>query len=85
MTVQELKEIISDLPNEMEVIIQKDAGGNGYSPAAYADPDCVYVPDGTYFGEVYSTKWSAKDASMEEYEWDQIKSRPKALVLAPTY
>lgn len=83
MTVKELKDAISALPDEMEVILQKDSEGNGYSPLAGADPDAVYVPKTTWFGEVYDTKWTADNAGMTEGDWNQIKSKPRALVLYP--
>ena len=32
MNIKELKELIKDLPNDMEIIIQKDSEWNGYHP-----------------------------------------------------
>ncbi len=83
MNIKELKEIIANLPDEMEVILQKDAEGNGYSPLEEADPDAVYIADSTWSGDVYSMEWSADDACMTEKEWKEIKSMPRALILAP--
>jgi len=83
MTVKDLKAAIKDLPDDMEVILQKDSEGNGYSPLADVDPDAVYVPDTTYSGEVYDTKWSAYDAGMDDEEWKEIKAKPRALILYP--
>ena len=83
MTVKELKEAISNLPDEMEVVLQKDAEGNGYSPLAGADSDAVYIPDSTWSGEVYSMEWTADDACMSDDEWKEIKSKPRALILWP--
>ena len=67
----------------MEVVLQKDAEGNGYSPLAGVDPDAVYIPDSTWSGEVYSMEWSADDACMSDDEWEEIKSKPRALILWP--
>ena len=41
MNVKNLKEAIANLPDEMEVILQKDSEGNGYSPLSGADADAV--------------------------------------------
>lgn len=84
MTVKELKEAISRLPNEMQVIVQKDAEGNGYSPLAGVDADAVYVPNSTYSGDVYSTNWTAADAAMSQSDWDKTKMMDRALILYPT-
>lgn len=83
MNVKELKEIILNLPDEMEVIMQKDAEGNGYSPLRGADPDCVYIPETTWYGEAYPTEWTADDAGMSKKEWEKILSKPRVLVLHP--
>lgn len=83
MTVKELKEVIANLPDEMKVILQKDSEGNGYSPLAGADNETVYIPESTYSGDVYSMRWTADDACMNEEEWDEIRSKPRALILYP--
>jgi hypothetical protein len=84
MNIKELKEAIENLPDEMEVILQKDSEGNGYSPLAGADPNAVYITETTWSGDVYSMDWSAEDACMDEEEWDDLKEKPKCLVLYPT-
>lgn len=83
MTVKELKEAIANLPDEMEVVLQKDSEGNGYSPLAGADHDAVYIPDSTWSGDVYSMEWTADDACMSDEEWEEIKSKPRTLILYP--
>lgn len=83
MKVRDLLESIKDLDPDMEVIIQKDAEGNDYSPLSGVDSDCIYVPDCNWSGQVYDVNWSADDADMEEDEWEEIKLMPLALVLAP--
>ena len=84
MNVKELKEALEELPDDMEVILQKDAEGNGYSPLADADPDCIYFPETTWYGEVRSLRHSAEDHCLEEDEWEDMKrDNPRALVLAP--
>ena len=84
ITVKDLKEMIESFPDEMEVILQKDSEGNGYSPLAGVDGDAVYVPDSTYSGIVYSMNWTAKSACVEDEKWEEIKLKPKSLILYPT-
>jgi len=83
MNVKELKEAIANLPDDMEVILQKDSEGNGYSPLAGADPNTVYVPRNTWSGEIYSTNYEASEHCLEEEEWEKLKAGPHALVLFP--
>lgn len=84
MTVKELKKELENLPDDMEVILQKDSEGNGYSPLSGVDAAVVYVPDSTWSGDVYSVEeWSADDACMDEDEWAEIKTKPRAAVLFP--
>lgn len=83
MTVKELKEAIAFLPDEMEVILQKDSEGNNYSPLYAVDNDAVYIAETTWYGNVYSMEWTSDDACMTDEEWFNIKSKPRALILAP--
>lgn len=80
MNIKELKEAINSLPDEMEVVLQKDPEGNGYSQLSGADPDAVYIPDEQ---EVFSMDWTAEDACKSEEEWAEIKAKPRALILHP--
>jgi len=83
MKVKELIAELSEMDPESEVILQKDAEGNGYSPLRGADPDCVYVAENTWSGEVYSLEYTADDCCMEETEWEALKAGPKCVVLHP--
>jgi hypothetical protein len=83
MNVKQLMDALAGLPDDMEVIIQKDAEGNGYSPLYEVDPDAVYIPETTWYGDVYGTEWSADDACMTEEEWAEILEKPRALILHP--
>ena len=84
MKIKELKEAITDLDDEMEVVMSKDGEGNSYSPLADCDQDAIYISETTWYGEVYSTDWSAEDACMEDDEWEKFKaSHKRCLVLAP--
>ena len=81
LTVKSLKEIIANLPDDMEVVVQRDSEGNGYKTAYAADPDCVWSPDGE---SIFSTNYSASDNCMEEDEWETLKkTAPRVLVIAP--
>ena len=83
MKVKELIEALASCDPEAEVILQKDAEGNGYSPLHAVDHEAVYFPDSTWSGHVYSTTWSADDACKSEEEWQDILRKPRCVVLAP--
>lgn len=82
MNVKELKELLKELPDDMEVILQKDSEGNGYSPLYGGDDECIYISEESWYGEVKSLRWTADDACMEEDEWEEFKqNNPRCLVL----
>lgn len=85
MKVSELISQLQSMPQDAEVILQKDAEGNGYSPLSEADCDCIYVPRSTYHGEVLSTKWTWQEADIYSSEqWEEFKrDNPRCVVLAP--
>lgn len=83
MKIKDLIEQLKDLDPEMEIVLQKDAEGNGYSPLAGADENCVYIAETTWYGEVYDTTWTSDDADMDEEEWAEILARPRCVVLFP--
>jgi len=85
MKVRELIEELSCMDFEAEVVLQKDAEGNGYSPLSGVDHDCVYVAENTWSGEVYSLDNTADDNCMDEDEWEVLKAKPKCVVLFPVY
>lgn len=72
MRSHELAKILLESP-DCELIMQKDAEGNGYSPLSGVEMDVVYIPDTTYSGEVYSKEYTADDNCMEEDEWEEYK------------
>ena len=83
MNIKQLKESIANLPDEMEVVLQKDSEGNGYSPLKGVDSDAVYIPYNTWSGDVYSIGWTSDEADMSDKEWQEIKSKPRTLILYP--
>ncbi len=85
MKVFELIEFLKGCDQDSDVIMQKDPEGNGYSPLAGADNECVYVQESSYSGEVYSVSDSADDNLMEENEWQELLTGPRVVVLWPTY
>jgi len=89
MNVKELIKELLKMDPEMEVIMQKDGEGNGYSPCAGADGDAIYIAESTYSGEVYDASWSAEEAGFDwnedsEKEWKELQKGPRACVLFPT-
>jgi hypothetical protein len=85
-TTMKVKDLIRELKlldPEMPVILQKDSEGNGYSPLAGTDENCVYVADSNWSGEIYDTTWTAEEALMDEEEWAEIQKQPRCVVLFP--
>jgi len=84
MKLKELKSLLNEMDDEMEVILQKDGEGNGYSPLAGVDNNGIYFPDTPWSGEVYSLDWAAYEVGMEEDEWEEIKkNNNRVLILYP--
>lgn len=83
MKVKALMKLLESFDPESQVILQKDAEGNGYSPLAGADHDAVYVAETTWSGDVYSTGWTADDACMEPDEFKKLMKRKRCVVLFP--
>ena len=79
MKVEELRKALLDLPPDMEVMLQKDAEGNGYNELRIVDTDGVRIGN----DDVYSASWSADDASMDPDEWAEALRKPRCLVLSP--
>lgn len=84
MLVKELIEYLKEMPQDALVVMSKDAEGNCYSP--FSDmANAVYVPTTTWYGDVYSLDWTAKDVGMEDDEWEKFKKEHQAcIVLWPT-
>ena len=83
MKSHELAAELLALP-DMDVILQKDAEGNGYSPLSGLDNNAIYTAESSYSGEVTDTNWSAGDACMNEEEWQEFKdNNPRCIVLFP--
>lgn len=55
ITVQQLCDILHDMPADAIVIVSKDAEGNGFSPLPdeYWWSEGMYAPDTTWCGEYY--------------------------------
>lgn len=81
MTIKELKEVIKNLPDNMEIIMQRDSEGNGHSPLGGVDSNSVYEAQSKWDGYAYSLEHD-KDF-IDKKRWDIIKSKPKVLVLFP--
>lgn len=54
LTVRDLRESLAELPDDMLVVMSKDAEGNGYSPLAEV-AQSMYLADSTWSGETYPT------------------------------
>lgn len=54
MNVEELRKFLESYPDDVEIILQKDSEGNGYSPLDGAD-EAMYVAETAWSGEAYMT------------------------------
>jgi hypothetical protein len=45
MKVKQLKEILSEMPDDALVVLAEDAEGNGFSPVGSYNTDMKYLPD----------------------------------------
>lgn len=61
MNVKDLKNAIENLPDDMDVIIQKDSEGNGFSPLEGWTTDVAYYPKSTWSGEIGEVDDSNED------------------------
>lgn len=85
MKVKELLELLRGIDPEREVILQKDAEGNGYSPLVGVDDNAAYIPDTTWSGDVRRQTLSEADIARGFGE-DDLTADPSAvpaLVLYP--
>lgn len=83
MKVKELVAELQEMDPDAEVILQRDSEGNGYSPLAGADSDCIYVKNNEWDGAVFDTTWTAEDADLTEDEWEEMLELPRCVVLYP--
>lgn len=83
MKVSELIEALSELDQELEILLQKDGEGNGYSALGCLG-EAIVVKE-KYEYHVYDLGWSADDCCLDEDEWEQMKSDKslRMLVLSP--
>lgn len=85
MNIKQLKEVIKDLPDNMEVVIQTE---REYEfdplkavPLVTANSNVIYQPKR---GNAYLIEWSAEEACWEEEDWEELKTQPKSLLLSGT-
>jgi hypothetical protein len=82
MKVKELIEELQKLNGESEVVLQRDAEGNGYSPLCGVDGESIYVPDSTWSGQVYPVE-NIEDYVEEPEDIKEILKNDKCVVLWP--
>ena len=84
MNVKQLRELIADLPDDMEIICSADAEGNGYSDLSGAWQG-YYKSEGYRDGYVIGTDepFSDYEELMDPEEWEQLTSGPKSLIFTP--
>lgn len=83
MTVKMLRDALAGLPDDMPVILQRDAEGSGYSPLACADADNnSYASENGWSGDVSITTLTDEARSRGYTEEDVISGVP-CVVLCP--
>jgi len=83
MKSHELAKLLLTKP-DVELILQKDAEGTGYSPLLGVEFGIVYVPYNTWSGECYSTNFQWAPCGFSEEEWERLKKTDSAFaVLVP--
>lgn len=74
MKSHELAKMLLENP-DVELIMQKDSEGNGYSPMAGIEFGAVYIAESTWSGELYAGTSTAEDNCMTEKEWKAAKKK----------
>ncbi len=83
MKVFELKAHLDGLPDEMEVILQKDSEGNGYELLRAVDSHGIFQPHDDGDNVAYDSRWTADDACCDKEEWKEILKKPRSVILSP--
>ena len=83
MKVKDLKEVIENLPDDMEVIVQ-GAGQYSYAaPLAHTDSNTIYRRSQSWCGNVHNVDLSAEEVPYFADAWEDMKKQPRVLFLAP--
>jgi hypothetical protein len=80
MNVKELKLALAGLPDDMEIILQKDGEGNDYSPLAETDTNAIYIPNTSWY-HLNPKFWPTP--RMHPSQHHKIKSRPHSCPFTP--
>jgi hypothetical protein len=83
MKVKELLKVLQSLPEDLEIILQKDAEGNDYSPLDTYGDDCWYVAESTWSGQVYGDEYRKEMVEACEEDGEEPEPAIRCLVLAP--
>lgn len=81
-TIKDLKEDIKNLSDDMKIVLQVDAEGNGFKYVTGIDPGGVVLEDG-YSPAIADSSWTADDAGYSEDEWEDFLSTPRVAVIYP--
>ena len=85
ITVREMIETLKDLDSDTIIVMASDAEGNQYSPLLGIDPNCIYIPESTWSGQVKLATLSDEDrkAGFTEDDVHTGADGKKAIVLVP--
>lgn len=84
LTVGELADYLADQPRDRQIVMAKDAEGNGYSPLSAAE-EAIYVPESTWSGEIYQTpeQIAASDDPEDEFDGSGEEGAVRVVLLGP--
>ena len=83
MTIAEFIKELQQYPQEYEVILEKDAEGNSYSPLC-GIMDGVYESENTWSGDFKPFDAEYEELDFTKEEWEDYKSNnQKVIVLYP--
>ncbi len=83
ITVKDLRDALTGLPDDMPVILQKDSEGDGYSPCAGCDgKNSSYAADSTCSGNVGFTRLT-DDEKNDGYDEDDVVEGMHCFLLWP--
>ena len=87
ITVKDLIAALQEMPQDAIVICSSDSEGNGHSPLAGIDPNCIYLHQGAYGGEIAGiAELTDEDRQMGLTDEDVYTGADglRAIILVPT-
>lgn len=81
MTVKKLKEILSTIPDNYQIVLSRDAEGNSYSSLEDEVSECEYIPDTVWAGYIKMV-W-LPETEVRGFTQEECTENPNAICLWP--